>query len=65
MSSISLKNQTKQSLPEVCIIVVTSNFLVHFLGVLRILRSPFEINWPLVSNSYQVWNQLKNVAHDR
>ena len=29
------------------IIAVKSNFFVHFLGELRIPKSPFEINWPL------------------
>ena len=29
------------------IIVVKSNFFVRFLEELRILKSPFEINWPL------------------
>ena len=34
------------------IIVLKSNFFVHFLEELRIPRSPFEINWPLASLTY-------------
>ena len=51
------------------IIVVKSNFLVHFLRELRIPKSPFEINWPLATilvvtckncswNWKQLWSQL-------
>ena len=32
------------------IILVKSNFFVHFLGELRIPNSPFEVNWPVDSS---------------
>ena len=39
-------------------IVVKSNFFIHFLGVLKIPRRHFEINWPLTSITKNVFENI-------
>ena len=34
------------------IMIVKSNFFIHFLEELRIPTSPYEINWPLLIQKY-------------
>ena len=53
--NFSPKNERKQDL------VVKSNFFVRFLGELRIPKSSFEINWPLVK--YIVMEQPEEMYH--
>ena len=43
----SPKKRKKTIRLEVPYVVVKSNFFVHFLGELKILKRHFEINWPL------------------
>ena len=50
------------------VIVVKLNFFIHFLEELRIAKSPFEINWPLVVLGLGHWgneNRYKISAHKR